>query len=79
MYHHSNHCAFDLWSSVVDDCAVENRAFSAYAFHTSEIENIIDKICAGETEITISSSLSQNDLDYIKKEVERRMNQELDK
>ena len=49
MYHHSNHCAFDLWSPVVDDCAIENRAFSAYAFHTSEIENIIDKICAGET------------------------------
>ena len=74
MYHHSNHCVFDLWSPVGNDCAVENRAFSAYAFHTSEIENIIDKICAGETEITISSSLSQSDLDYIKKEVERRMN-----
>ena len=79
MYHHSNHCAFDLWSPVVDDCTVENRAFSAYSFHTSEIENIIDKICSGETEITVSSSLSQSDLDYIKKEVERRMNQELDK
>lgn len=79
MYHHSNHCAFDLWSPVVDDCAAENRAFSAYAFHTCEIENIIDKICAGETEITVSSSLSQSDLDYIKSEVERRMNQELDK
>lgn len=74
MYHHSNHCAFDLWSPVVDDCAAENRAFSAYAFHTSEIENIIDKICAGETEITVSSFLSQSDLDYIKSEVERRMN-----
>ena len=74
MYHHSNHCALYLWSPVVDYCAVENRAFSAYAFHTSEIENIIDKICAGETEITVSSSLSQSDLDYIKKEVERRVN-----
>ncbi len=79
MYHHSNHCGFDLWSPLTDDCAVENRAFSAYAFHTSELENIINRICNGETEITVSESLSQSDLDYIKREVEQRMNQELDK
>ena len=76
-YHDSDRCVFDLWSSVDDPngCAVENRAFSPYAKHTQEVEDIIDALVhadAGNYTIDVDDDLSQSDLDYIKSEVMRR-------
>ena len=80
-YHDSNRCAFDLWSPVNDPrgCAVENRAFSPYVKHEQEKEDIIQYILAaaqnGETNFTISLDdfFSDKDIEYIKEEVYRRL------
>lgn len=76
-YHDSDKCVFDLHSPVDDPngCAVENRAFSPYAKHTQEVEDIIDALVhadAGNYTIDVDDDLSQSDLDYIKSEVMRR-------
>lgn len=76
-YHDSDRCYTDLWSPVDDPngCAVENRAFSPYAKHTQEVEDIIDALVqadAGNYTIDVDDDLSQSDLDYIKSEVMRR-------
>lgn len=86
-YHDSDRCVFDLWSPVDDQgvwhphskpgfpTAVENRAFSPYAKHTQEVEDIIDALVhadAGNYTIDVDDDLSQSDLDYIKSEVMRR-------
>lgn len=86
-YHDDDRCNFDLWSPRDDQgiwhphskpgmpTAVENRAFSPYAKHTQEIEDIIDALVqadAGNYTIDVDDDLSQSDLDYIKFEVMRR-------
>lgn len=86
-YHDEDRCVFDLWSPRDDQgvwhphskpgfpTAVENRAFSPYAKHTQEIEDIIDALVqadAGNYTIDVDDDLSQSDLDYIKSEVMRR-------
>lgn len=86
-YHDDDRCNFDLWSPRDDQgvwhphskpgfpTAVENRAFSSYAKHTQEIEDIIDALVyadAGNYTIDVDDDLSQSDLDYIKSEVMRR-------
>lgn len=76
-YHDDDRCYTDLWSPVDDPngCAVENRAFSPYAKHTQEVEDIIDALVhadAGNYTIDVDDDLSQSDLDYIKSEVMRR-------
>ena len=58
---------------------VENLAFSAYAKHTQEIEDIIKTIIAayhnGETNFSLEldDDFSQSDLEYIEREVKRRI------
>lgn len=76
-YHDSDRCYTDLWSPADDPngCAVENRAFSPYAKHTQEVEDIIDALVhadAGNYTIDVDDDLSQSDLDYIKSEIMRR-------
>lgn len=86
-YHDEDRCVFDLWSPRDDQgvwhphskpgfpTAVENRAFSPYAKHTQEIEDIIDALVqadAGNYTIDVDDDLSQSDLDYIKSEIMRR-------
>lgn len=86
-YHDDDRCNFDLWSPRDDQgvwhphskpgfpTAVENRAFSPYAKHTQEVEDIIDALVhvdAGNYTIDVDDDLSQSDLDYIKSEVMRR-------
>lgn len=76
-YHDNDRCYTDLWSPKDDPhgCAVENRAFSPYAKHTQEVEDIIDALVhadAGNYTIDVDDDLSQSDLDYIKSEVMRR-------
>lgn len=86
-YHDEDRCVFDLWSPRDDQgvwhphskpgfpTAVENRAFSPYAKHTQEVEDIIDALVqadAGNYTIDVDDDLSQSDLDYIKSEIMRR-------
>ena len=76
-YHDDDRCYTYLWSPKDDPngCAVENRAFSPYAKHTQEVEDIIDALVhadAGNYTIDVDDDLSQSDLDYIKSEVMRR-------
>ena len=80
-YHDDDRCYTDLWSPKDDPngCAVENRAFSPYAKHTQEVEDIIDALVqadAGNYTIDVDDDLSQSDLDYIKSEVMRRRQEE---
>ena len=90
-YHDEDRCYTDLWSPRDDQgvwhphskpgfpTAVENRAFSPYAKHTQEVEDIIDALVqadAGNYTIDVDDDLSQSDLDYIKSEVMRRRQEE---
>ena len=81
-YHDNNRCMFDLWSPVNDPngCAVENRAFSPYAKHEQEKEDVIQMILEairnGEESsfsIQLDDDFSDEDVEYIKEEVYRRM------
>ena len=65
-YHDSNRCAFDLWSPVNGANAIENRAFSAYAYHTQWLEDIAAEIANGRTaNIPVSDDFTSDDLRYI--------------
>ena len=80
-YHDSDRCMFDLWSPVDDPngCAIENRAFSPYAKHEQEKEDVIQMILEaarnGEDifSIQLDDDFSDEDIEYIKEEVYRRM------
>ncbi|MBQ2176649.1 MAG: hypothetical protein II453_16865 [Alphaproteobacteria bacterium] len=65
-YHDSNRCAFDLWSPVNGTNAIENRAFSAYTYHTQRLMDIADAIGQGQrTDISVSDDFTSDDLRYI--------------
>lgn len=66
-YCESNRCPTDLWSPIRDS-AVENRAFSAYAYHTSRCDEIVEQIAAGQTDsISVSDDFTDADLRYIER------------
>lgn len=54
-------------------CGPCNVAFTAYAAHTEYLNSIVNRILAGETDITVSDSVSELDLQWIQREVERRL------
>ena len=64
-YHDSPECMFDIWSPD-NRSAIENRAFSAYCKHTSECDDIVERIVAGDMHITLDDDFDKNDLKYIK-------------
>ena len=70
-YHDSNRCATDLWSPMRQSAA-ENRAFSAYAFHTSQLDEIAARIAAGEENLSVSDDLTSDDLHYIEDQLRTR-------
>lgn len=79
MFRHSeNYCPFDLWAPG-ERTKIENVAFSAYAKHEQEKEDVIQMILAaaarGETDLSIEldDCFSESDVEYIKEEVYRRM------
>ena len=51
---------------------VENTAFNAYAFHQSEVEEVISLIGQGATSIACSTDMDESDKRYIENEVARR-------
>lgn len=76
--HNENHCPFDLWAPD-RHTKVNNVAFSAYAKHQQELEDIIDFIVqtieAQKCDFSLSlwDELSESDVEYIEKEVYRRL------
>lgn len=79
MFRHSeSHCPFDLWAPGERN-KIENVAFSAYAKHEQEKEDVIQMILtaieSGDTEMSIQldDCFSESDVEYIKEEVYRRM------
>lgn len=73
-YHDSPKCNFDIWSpnpTRWGDNAIENRAFSAFCMHTSELDSFVDQIVTAlqenESDINIGSlsDFTTSDLEYI--------------
>ena len=64
-YHNDPACMFDIWSPN-ERSAIENRAFSAYCQHTSECDNVVDRIVEGNVHIVLDENFDENDLNYIK-------------
>lgn len=80
-YHDSDRCAFDLWAPVddPDGCAIENRAFSPYAKHSQEVEDVINMAIANfnagnySMSFELDDDFSESDLEYIENEIQRRL------
>ena len=64
---------YGVWEDTPYRTAIENRAFSPYAKHTQEIEDIIEMIGSGYTGgIECDDDMSADDMRYIENEVQRR-------
>ncbi len=50
---------------------VETLAFNAYAYHSQEVEDVIEMIGNGATAIQCDTDMSDSDKQYIEKEVAR--------
>lgn len=80
-YHDSDRCKLDLWSPVddPDQSAVENRAFSPYAKHSQEVEDVINMAIANfnagnySMSFELDDDFSDSDLEYIENEIQRRL------
>ena len=76
--HREDHCPFDLWTPGERN-KIENVAFSAYAKHEQEKEDVIQMILEavrnGEDafSIQLDDDFSDEDIEYIKEEVYRRL------
>ena len=54
-------------------CGPCDMAFTMYAEHREYLNSIVDRIVAGETELEVRDSVSELDLQWIQREVERRL------
>ena len=64
-------CSTDIWSPALNRSAIENRAFSAYCKHKTECDDIVERIVAGDTNITLDDDFNENDLEYIKNRLQK--------
>jgi len=63
---------YGVWEDTPYHTAIENRAFSTYAYHTQEVEDVIEMISNGATAIQCDTDMSDSDMRYIENEVQRR-------
>ena len=63
---------YGVWEDTPYHTAIENRAFSPYAQHTQDVEDIINLIGQGYTAIEPETNLSSSDLRHIESEPRRR-------
>ena len=56
---------------------VETLAFNAYAFHTQEVEDVIELIGNGATSIQFDTNMTESDMRYIENEVRKRYGMEI--
>ena len=72
-------CTFDLWSPGLQS-HLENNAFTGYASHEQEKEDVINMIVAAartnqsDMTICLRDYFTASEAEYIRKEVERRLN-----
>ena len=67
--HNENRCPFDIWAPD-HRCSMNNKAFSAYAFHQQRVEEFISYLAAADDpddtttqmEIAAECSLNLDDL-----------------
>ena len=52
--------------------SVETLAFNAYAFHSQEVEDVIEMIGNGATSIQCDTDMNDSDKRYVEREVSRR-------
>lgn len=77
--HNENLCPYDLWSPDAERTKIGNMAFSCYAKHEQEKEDIIQHLVeearAGNTnvELVLDDDFTQEDWEYIEREVSRRL------
>lgn len=82
--HNENLCPLDIWAPD-RRTSINNKAFSAYAFHQQEIEDLIDALAAVDNpndytmQLSIykaldfdSDTLTTDEIKYIEREVSRR-------
>lgn len=68
-----NQKGYGVWEDTPYHTAVENRAFSPYAKHTQEVEDVIQMVANGYTGgISLDDDFSDGDLRYIEKELKNR-------
>lgn len=64
---------YGVWENTPFHTAIENRAFSPYAKHSQEVEDVIQMIAAGHTgSIQTDDDFSANDMRYIENELRKR-------
>ena len=64
---------YGVWEDTPYHCATDNRAFSPYAKHTQELEDIINMIGNGYSGgIECDDDMSNGDMHYIESEVYKR-------
>ncbi len=63
---------YRVWEDTPHRCAIDNRAFSAYCFHSQEVEDVINLIGSGATSIQCDDDMSEADMRYIENEVRSR-------
>ena len=74
-YHHSNRCMLNLWAPTLSPSYAEDVAFSVYAKHTQECEDIVAAVVEaarnGETQMTfdLDDCFSESDCEYIKRRI----------
>ena len=56
----------------------ETLAFNAYAFHSQEVEDVINLIGTGATSIQCDIGMTDSDMRYIENEVRRRYGMDVD-
>jgi hypothetical protein len=56
-----------------EEIMFSDAGFLAYADHCVYLDSIVDRIVAGETDISVRDTVSEADLEYIQKEVEKRL------
>lgn len=68
-----NQPGYGVWESTPYHTAIENRAFSPYAKHTQEVEDVIQMIANGHTGgIQTDDDFSAADMRYIENELYNR-------
>ena len=68
-----NQFGYGIWEDTPYHTAIENRAFSPYAKHTQEVEDVISMIGNGYLgDIQCDDDMSAGDMAYIENEVAKR-------
>lgn len=63
---------YGVWEDTPYHTAVENRAFSPYAVHMQQLDDIAASIAAGEENLSVSDDLTSDDLRYIEDQLSTR-------